>query len=83
MNQLMRMTRPRAEGGNSGFPIYRGCNVVTPTIPITTIPPAESTPVCLTIPMVPLRTPIPQPNTGFHLDQLEVYKEKQQVQAHA
>jgi hypothetical protein len=39
-------------GGRSSFPIYRGCNMVTPTVPITTILLLEGTPAPLTIPMV-------------------------------
>jgi hypothetical protein len=27
-----------SEGGSSGFPISRGCNMVTPIVPITTTP---------------------------------------------
>jgi hypothetical protein len=41
-------------GGRSDFPISRGCNVVTPTVPIITTPQPEGTPAPLTIPMVPL-----------------------------
>jgi hypothetical protein len=42
-----------SDGGSSGFPIPRGCNMVTPIIPIMTTPPLEGTPVLQTIPMVP------------------------------
>jgi hypothetical protein len=41
-------------GGSLGFPDPRGCNVVTPTIPIITTPPSENTPALLTIPTVQL-----------------------------
>jgi hypothetical protein len=33
-----------SRGGNSSFPISRGCNMVTRTIPITTIQPSKGTP---------------------------------------
>jgi hypothetical protein len=36
-------------GGSSGFLGPRGCNVVTPIVPITTAPPSENTLVLLTI----------------------------------
>jgi hypothetical protein len=49
--------------GSSGLPIPRGCNVVTPTVPITTTPPLENTPALLAIPIVSLHTIVPQPNT--------------------
>jgi hypothetical protein len=52
-------------GGSSSFPISRSCNVVIPAIPITTTPLPEGTPVLLTIPTVPLRTTVPQPDTGL------------------
>jgi hypothetical protein len=41
-------------GGSSSFPISRGCNMVTPTVPIRTTPPSEGTLVPLTILTVPL-----------------------------
>jgi hypothetical protein len=41
-------------GGISGFPDPRGCNMVTPTIPVATTPPLEGTLACLTIPTVQL-----------------------------
>jgi hypothetical protein len=39
-------------GGNSGFPISRGCNVVTPIVLVTTTAPPKGTLVPLTILMV-------------------------------
>jgi hypothetical protein len=41
-------------GGSSAFLISQGCNVVTPTVPVTTTPPSEGTSAPLTIPTVPL-----------------------------
>jgi hypothetical protein len=41
-------------GGSSAFLISQGCNMVTPTVPVTTTPPSEGTSVPLTIPTVPL-----------------------------
>jgi hypothetical protein len=41
-------------GGSSGFPISRECNVVTLTVPITTMPPSEGTLMLLDIVIVPL-----------------------------
>jgi hypothetical protein len=46
-------------GGSSGFPISRGCNMVTPTVSIITTPPSEGIPVHLTIPTVPLWIIVP------------------------
>jgi hypothetical protein len=43
-------------GRSSVFPISRGCNVVTTSIPIITTPPSESTPTPLAIVTVPLQT---------------------------
>jgi hypothetical protein len=40
------------EGGSSDFPIFGGCNMVTPIVPITTTPPHEGTLTRLTIVMV-------------------------------
>jgi hypothetical protein len=34
-----------SDGGSSGFPIPRVCNMVTTAIPIATMPPLEETPV--------------------------------------
>jgi hypothetical protein len=50
-------------GGSSDFPISRGCNVVTPTVPITTTPPPEGTPMPLTISTIPLWTAAPHLDT--------------------
>jgi hypothetical protein len=36
-------------GGSSSFHDPRGCNVVTPIVPIATTPPSESTPTLLTL----------------------------------
>jgi hypothetical protein len=52
-------------GGSFGFPISQGCNIVTPTIPITTTPQPEGTLVSLTIPTTPLWTAAPQSYTGL------------------
>jgi hypothetical protein len=43
-----------SRGGGSSFPISQECNVVTPTVPITTTPPSDDTPMPLTIATVPL-----------------------------
>jgi hypothetical protein len=43
-----------SRGGRFDFPISRGCNVVTLTVPITTAPLPEGTPMLLTISTVPL-----------------------------
>jgi hypothetical protein len=48
-----------SRGGSSDLPMSRGCNVVTPTIPIMTMPPPEGTSMPLTIATVPLGTVIP------------------------
>jgi hypothetical protein len=61
------------EGGSSGFPDPRGCNVVTPTAPITTKPPPENTMTLVTIPTVQLWTTAPQPDIGTLLEQQEAY----------
>jgi hypothetical protein len=45
-----------AEGGSSGSPCPRGCNVVTPTVSISTTPMLENTTTLLTIPMVTMLT---------------------------
>jgi hypothetical protein len=62
-------------GVSSGFPGPLGCNVVTPTIPITTTPPQENTSALLTIPIVQLRATAPQPGTGLLLEQHQAYQE--------
>jgi hypothetical protein len=68
--------------GRSNLPIPQGCNVVTPTTPITTAPPTENTLTLLTTPTVPLQTSIPEPYTGHPPDRLEAYQEEQQACAH-
>jgi hypothetical protein len=67
-----------SKGGSSSFPISQGCNVVTPIIPIATTLPSEGTPAPLTIPMVPLRTAVPQPYTRLLREWLWAYQEEQQ-----
>jgi hypothetical protein len=66
--------------GSSESPDHRGCNVVTPTDPITATP--ESTPAIQTIPMVKVRTTAPQP--GMEVppapDQQQAYQEEKQAQ---
>jgi hypothetical protein len=54
-----------SEVESSGLPVTRGCNVVTPIIPITTILPPENTPALLTVPTVLMWTAAPQPGTGL------------------
>jgi hypothetical protein len=68
--------------GSSNLPIPQGCNVVTPTTPITTAPSTENTLTLLTTPTVPLQTSIPEPYTGHPPDRLEAYQEEQQACAH-
>jgi hypothetical protein len=51
------------------------CNVVTPTIPITTTP-LENTLALLTILMVPLRTTTPQQGIGLLPKRQEAYQEE-------
>jgi hypothetical protein len=63
-------------GGSSGFPISQGCNVMT-------TPPLEGTLAPLTIPTVPLRTVVPQLDTGLPLEWSIAYQEEQQARAHA
>jgi hypothetical protein len=46
-------------GGSTGFPISLECNVVTPTIHITTTQPPEGIPSPLTIAIAPLWITIP------------------------
>jgi hypothetical protein len=53
-------------GGSTNFPIYRGCNMVTPTETIATTSPLEGPPMPLTIPMVLLWTAVLPPDTRFH-----------------
>jgi hypothetical protein len=52
--------------------------VVTLAVPIMTTVPPEATPTLKTIPTVPQRTIVPQPNTEFLLEWLWVNQEKQQ-----
>jgi hypothetical protein len=65
-----------SEGRSSGFLISRGCNVVTPTVLITTTPPPEDTPVPLTNPTVPLQTIVPQPATRLLPERQQAYQEE-------
>jgi hypothetical protein len=65
--------------GGSDFTIYRGCNVVTPTVPITTTPASEGTPATLTISTVPLWTTVPQLDPGLPPKELQAYQEEQEV----
>jgi hypothetical protein len=67
------------DGGSSGFPIYRGCNMVTPAIPIMATRLPEDTPALQTIPAILQRTTVPQPNTGgLLLELLWVYQDEHQ-----
>jgi hypothetical protein len=52
------------------------CNVVTPTIPITTTPLLENTLALLTILTVPLRTATPQQGIGLLPKRQEAYQEE-------
>jgi hypothetical protein len=70
-------------GGALDYLALEGCNVVTPTVPITTTPPPENTLALLTTPTVPLWTAALQPGTGLLLEQQQTYQEKQQAQIHA
>jgi hypothetical protein len=63
-------------GGSSGFPIPRGCNVVTPIVPITSTPPSEGTPTPLTILTVPLWIAVPQSDTELPPGWLQAYQEE-------
>jgi hypothetical protein len=67
-------------GGSCSFS-PRGCNVVTPTIPIATTPSPEDTPTLLTIPMASLWTAAPQPGTGLLPEQQQAYHDEQQARA--
>jgi hypothetical protein len=53
---MMRAKHPIARGGrgSSDFPISQKCYVVTPIVPIMTMPPSEGTLTPLTIVTVPL-----------------------------
>jgi hypothetical protein len=51
--------------GSFGFPISWRSNMVTPPTPITTTSRPDDAPAPQTTAMVPLRTIIPQPETGF------------------
>jgi hypothetical protein len=62
-------------GGSSNIPISRGCNVVTPSVPITTTPLSEGTKSPLTIATVLLWTVIRHPDIGL--------LPEQQARAHA
>jgi hypothetical protein len=80
-----RATQPLAggRGGGSDLPISRECNVPTSTIPITTMPPLEGTPMPLTAMTVLLRIVVPQLDTGLPPEQQPAYQEEQQVRARA
>jgi hypothetical protein len=65
------------EGGSSGFPAPHGCNMVTPTVPITTAPPPENTLAFLTIPTVTVQTTAPQPGMEPLLEQQHAYQVEQ------
>jgi hypothetical protein len=53
------------EAGSSRSPGPRGCNMVTPTVPIVTTPAPESTLALLTIPTVPVQTAALQLGIGL------------------
>jgi hypothetical protein len=56
-------------GGSSGSLIPLGCNVITPTVPITTTLVPKNTPALLTILMVTVQTTTPQLGMELLLDQ--------------
>jgi hypothetical protein len=66
-------------GGSSGSPGLRGCNMVTPTDPITTTPVSENSPALQTTPTVVVRTAVLQLGMEFLLDQQQAYQEEQEV----
>jgi hypothetical protein len=55
-------------GVSSSFPRPRGCNMVTPVVPITTTPMLENTSTLLTFSMVQLQTAAPQLGTMLLLE---------------
>jgi hypothetical protein len=59
---------------SSGFPIPWDYNVVTPTIPIVTMPPPEGTPMLQTIPTAQQRTIVSQLDTKLLPEQLLTYQ---------
>jgi hypothetical protein len=63
-------------GGSSGSPGPRGCNVVTPTNPITATPAPENTPALQTILTVTVRTATLQSGMKFLPDQQQAYQEE-------
>jgi hypothetical protein len=71
------------EGGSFGSPGPQGCNMVTPTVPITTTPPSENTPALLTIPTVTVQTAAPQPGVGLLPEQQQAYQEEEPVRIRA
>jgi hypothetical protein len=60
-------------GESSSYPGPRGCNVVTPTVPISTTPLPEGTSAPLAILMVPLWTTAPQLDVGLLPEQQQAY----------
>jgi hypothetical protein len=72
-----------SRGRSSSSPDPQGCNVVTPTIPITTTPLSEGTSVPLTIPTVPLQIIVPQSGPVLLHEQHQDYQEEKQVRAGA
>jgi hypothetical protein len=75
----MRVAQPLVKGGapDSLPPPPRGCNMVTPTVPITTAPLPENTLAFLTIPTVMVQTTAPQPGMEPLLEQQHAYQEEQ------
>jgi hypothetical protein len=62
-----------SDGESSGFPISRGCNVVTPPVPIATTPLPKCPLTCLTIPTVSHQTAVPQPDIKLLPKRLRAY----------
>jgi hypothetical protein len=67
-----------SDGGSSGFPISRECNVVIMAIPIATTPLLEGPLMLMAIRTVPQSTAMPQPNTGLLPKHLRACQEEQQ-----
>jgi hypothetical protein len=64
-------------GRNYGSLGPRGCNVVTPTDPITTTPAPKNTLALQTIPTVMVQRAIPHPRRELLPDQWQAYQEAQ------
>ena len=67
------------EGGSSGFPTSRECNMVAPPVSDTGEPPPEGVPAQLPTTASPLRTTASQPNLVLTLEQQRAYQEEQQA----